>query len=266
MIPYKVFPMFELGPLHFNMYGIMFALGAFAAIMIAAKEAKKRNIDEDIIHDLAMYMLIGGIIGARLFYVLFYWPKGVDLSFLDIFKVWEGGLAFFGGFLGGVITAYIYTRRHKLDFWNYADIFTIPLIAGHILGRIGDYLTGGHPGKITNLPWAIFMENAPRHPVVLYEIIGLLIILLIIFNLNKFFNKKKIESRGSVFLVYVMLYSLQRMFLDLFRLDSTDPRFMGLTPSQFVVIILFITAVCVISSKYRTHIKNRLLALFNIYF
>ena len=122
----------------------------------------------------------------------------------------------------------------------------MPLIAGHILGRFGDYFTGGHPGKITNLPWAIYMDNAFRHPIVLYEILGLLIIFAVVSSLmkNKFFD-------GFVFASYTVLYSAQRIFLDYFRIESTDPRFLGLTPSQFISIALLIAAICFIAMKLR---------------
>lgn len=238
MIPYKVFPMFKLGPLHFNMYGIMFALGFLVATLLAVREAKKRNIEKEVIYDLAFYLLIGAIVGARLFYVIFYWPKHSSLTFLDIFKVWEGGLAFFGGFIGAVLSGYVYLKKNKLNFWVYADIFTVPLVIGHIFGRLGDYFIGGHTGKITSLPWAIYLNNALRHPVVLYELIGLSIIVVILLNLKKV----KLFS-GFLFLSYVILYSIQRMILDFFRIESTDPKYLGLTPSQFIVIVLFIIAI-----------------------
>lgn len=230
--------MFEFGPLHINMYGIMFALGILAATFLAAQEAKRRDIDKDIIYELVIYLIIGLIIGARLFYVMFYWPKNMPLAFFDIFKVWEGGLAFFGGFIGAITAGYLFLKKNKLNFWEYADIFAVPLVVGHILGRFGDYFMGGHPGKITNLPWAIYLDNALRHPIVLYEIIGLSFIVVILLSLKKarFFN-------GFIFLSYVLLYSVQRMILDYFRIESTDPRYLGLTPSQYTVIILFIIVV-----------------------
>lgn len=253
MIPYKIFPMFELGPLHFNMYGIMFALGFLAATFLAVKEAKKRGINKEVIYDLAFYILIGTIVGARLFYVFFYWPEHMPLTFWDIFKVWEGGLAFFGGFIGALAAAYVYIKKNKLNFWIYADIFTIPLVIGHILGRLGDYFTGGHPGKIANLPWAIYLDNALRHPVVLYEILGLLIIVVILLNLKKakFFD-------GFLFSSYVMLYSVQRMILDFFRIELTDPRYLGLTPTQHLVIILFVLSATFIWIGFKkTRTKNK---------
>ena len=239
MIPYKVVPMFELGPLHINMYGIMFALGFLIAAWLAVKEAKKKGVDEEAVESIVLYILIGSIIGARVFYVVFYWPAGIPFSGWDLFKVWEGGLAFFGGFIGALIAGFIYVRKHGLDFWKFADLLSFPLVVGHILGRLGDYLTGAHPGKVTQVPWAIYLDGALRHPVVLYEILGLVIIGTIIYHLRRL---KKFD--GFIFLAYVQLYAVQRMILDFFRIDSTDPRFFGLTPSQYFVILLFVLALC----------------------
>lgn len=238
--------MFELGPLHINMYGIMFALGILAASLLAAGEAKKRNIDKEIIWDLVFYLLVGIIVGARLFYILFYWPEGMPFTFFEAIAIWHGGLAFFGGFLGALAAGYIFVKKRRLKFWMLADIFTVPLVIGHIFGRLGDYFTGGHPGKITSLPWGIYLNDAIRHPVVLYEIIGLIIIVIILLNL------KKIKSfDGFLFSSYVLLYSTQRMILDFFRIESTDPRFLSLTPTQHLVIILFILSIIFISINFR---------------
>jgi len=250
MIPYKVFPMIKLGPLSFNMYGVMFALGFVAANWLAVREAAKKGIKREIVESLIFYILIGSIIGARLFYVLFYWPAGAPFTFWDIFTVWKGGLAFFGGFIGALVTGYWYTRKHKLEFWKLADLFTLPLIAGHILGRVGDYLTGGHPGLVTDLPWAIYLDGALRHPVVLYEIIGLVIIGTIIYQF-----KKLTRFEGFIFLLYVQLYAVQRIILDFFRITSTDPRFLGLTPTQHLVIVLFIVSLYLMVRLQKTAAK-----------
>lgn len=238
--------MYTFGPLHINLYGFMFAFGFLAATYLAVKEAKKRNIEKDSIYDLALYLFFGGIIGARLFYVFLYWPKDIPLTFFDIFKIWNGGLAFFGGFIGALIVGYVYSKKKKLNFWMYADIFAIPLVVGHIFGRVGDYLTGGHPGKETQLPWAIYMDSALRHPAVLYEILGLVIIAIALLT---FKNMKLFD--GFLFLSYVALYSIQRLFLDFFRLETTDPRYMGLTPSQFVVIIFLFFSISYIIIQFR---------------
>ncbi len=237
VIPYKVFPMFQIGPLRFNLYGVMFAVGILTAGILAVRGGAKRGIKKEIIQDLTFKILLGALVGARAFYLLFYWPDQVPLTFWTVFKIWEGGLAFIGGFAGGLATGYLSARRHGLKFRTVADIYSFPLIVGHILGRIGDYLTGGHPGKVTGVAWSIFLNGAPRHPVVLYEILGLLIIGGVIRGL-----KRAKGFDGFFFLVYVQLYAIQRIILDFFRPEFTDPRFLGLTPTQYAVMVTFLTA------------------------
>ncbi len=251
MIPYKIFPMFHLGPLHVNMYGIMFALSVLVASLLAVKRAEKKGINKNVIWDMVLYILVSVIIGSRLFYVFFYWPEGMPLTLFSALAIWNGGLAFFGGFLGAVVAGYFYAKKKNISFWILADIFAIPLVVGHIFGRFGDYFTGGHPGKITSLPWGIFLEDAVRHPIMLYEIIGLVIIVVVLLNLErlKLFD-------GFLFSSYVMLYSAQRMFLDFFRLESTDPKYLGLTPSQYLVIILAIVSGFFIIKKIRPKVTK----------
>ena len=246
-----------------NFYGIMFAIGALFAYRLALREAKHDNLDIQVVENLFFYLLLGGIIGARLGYIFLYWPDGIKLTILETLKVWRGGLAFYGGFVGAVVAGLLFIKIRKLNFWQYADAFTIPLIVGHIFGRIGDYLTGGHPGKPTDLPWAIFLNDELRHPVVLYEITGLGIILTILIILRR----RKIHV-GLLFTTYVGLYAAQRLFLDIYRIESTDPRYLGLTPSQYIAIgfiafsitmlILFsFRRITIVSDSYRSSNKRK---------
>ncbi|MBI2547292.1 MAG: prolipoprotein diacylglyceryl transferase [Candidatus Aenigmarchaeota archaeon] len=214
------------------MYGVMFALGVLVAYYVAKYLARKKGIDEKIISDIAIYIILSGIIGARLLYVILNLDYFLRNPF-DILKIWEGGLAYFGGLIAAIITGYIYVKRKDLDFFLFADLIAIPLVIGHIFGRIGDYLTGGHPGTVTNLPWAILLEGALRHPVVIYEILGLFAILGILFLIKNRIGK------GELFLSYLMLYSVQRFALDFFREEMA---LFGLKSAQYITLILFIVA------------------------
>lgn len=245
MIPYKPIPNIDLGFIQLHWYGIFAALGFLAAILLAERYARKQGVPENTVQSLGMWLIVGGLAGARLSYVLFYWPSDFQLTFFAALKFWEGGLAWFGGFIGAVISGFLYLKKHSLDFWQYADLFTIPLVVGHVFGRIGDYVIGGHPGKVTTLPWAIWMDGAARHPVVLYEITGLIIIL----GFCLYARRWKLPE-GVLFLVYTSLYAVQRFFLDFFRIESTDPRTFGLTPSQLLVIVIFATAISIMLTKY----------------
>lgn len=247
MIPYNPVPHINLGFIQLHWYGIFAAVGVFVATLIARREATKRGIATDIIDSLVTWLVVGGLVGARIGYVLFYWPSDTSLTLWSAIKFWEGGLAWFGGFTGALIVGGVYLRRKHLDFWKYSDLFTIPIVAGHVFGRIGDYIMGGHPGKVTSLPWAIWLEGAARHPVVLYEITGLLIILGVLLYARQW----KLPD-GVLFLFYASLYAVQRFLLDFFRIESTDPRTLGLTPSQLFVIAIFVVAASVIVQKYST--------------
>ncbi|MFQ5901003.1 MAG: prolipoprotein diacylglyceryl transferase [Thermodesulfobacteriota bacterium] len=237
-MPYRVFGPFHIGPFMVNFYGIMFAVGVYISYYLAVREARVKNLDRKVVENLFFYLLMGGIIGARIGYIVLYWPEDLTFDLLEAFKIWKGGLAFYGGFIGALITGLFFLRRYRMDFWRYADAFTIPLVVGHLSGRMGDYLIGGHPGKLTNLPWAILLNGELRHPVVLYEMTGLVMILFIILIL-----RKRGCPPGFLFTSYVALYSVQRIFLDIFRIELTDPRYLGLTPSQFIAIGLLLSSI-----------------------
>jgi phosphatidylglycerol:prolipoprotein diacylglycerol transferase len=241
MMPYKVFEPFHMGPFMINFYGIMFAVGTFIAFQLAVREARMRQVDSQIMERLFFCLILSGIIGARAGYILLYWPQGQPMDFFDIFKIWEGGLSFYGGFIGAAITGVIFLKLYKMNFWDYADAVTIPLVVGHFFGRIGGYLTGGHPGTETDLPWAIMLNGELRHPVVLYEMIGLVILYLL---------KSRLKLRGILFTTYISLYAVQRLILDIFRIELTDPRYFGLTPSQFIAIGLLSLSVLLMLLRF----------------
>lgn len=246
MLPYRVFEPFHIGPFMVNFYGIMFALGAYAAYWLAVREARVKGLDINAVEKIFFFLLIGGIVGARLGYILLYWPQGIPLNLLEALKIWKGGLAFYGGFIGALVAGIFFLKTRRLNLWRYADAFTIPFVVGHLFGRMGDYLTGGHPGRLTDLPWAILLNGELRHPVVLYEMIGLGIILSILCWL-----RRRVIPDGILFTAYIILYAVQRLFLDIFRIEMTDPRYLGLTPSQFIAIGLILLGVILMLSRYR---------------
>lgn len=228
MIPYRSFNAINIGFTTIYIWGIFVALAFLIAILLAAKNAKKMKLNKDIIYDLSFYILISSIIGAR---IGFFITHPLSFSLINFFKVWEGGMSFFGGFVLAFITLIIYVKKNKLDFWKIADIFALPIVIGHLIGRIGCYIAGEHIGRAANVPWSIYQEGALRHPVILYEILGLIIIAVII-------SKIKDKKQGTLFLTYLLLYSILRFIVTFFRID--DPIFLFLTGSQYVSIILFI--------------------------
>jgi len=232
MIPYKIFHAVQLGPITIQPWGIMVALGFLAAVYIAVKEAKRKKEDVNKIYDLVFYIILSGIIGARIAYLIEYWEE--ISSFIDVFKIWEGGLSFIGGLIGALIAVFAYVKLKKLDFWKTADIFAPALALGHAIGRIGCYLTGLHIGKLTTVPWAVMVNNELRHQTALYDIIAESANFLILWKLR---TKKAFD--GFLFLLYLMMYSTERFVIDFFR---ADPLYYGLTATQWSLIFVFLIA------------------------
>jgi len=231
MIPYKSFISWDLGFLTIQSYGLMLALAFLIGIYLLVKEAKKKGIDLTHIYNISFYAIIGGLIGSRLFYILTN-PEFYINNFLEILQIWKGGLVFYGGLFGAIIFIFIYVKKNKLEFWKFADLFSIPLVVGHIIGRIGCVLgDGGHAGKLTTMPWGVLVNNEVRHLTAAYSIIGLLIILTILI-----FLKKKRLKKGILFLSYLILYSITRFIVEIFRLEQT---YFGLTFTQYICIALF---------------------------
>ena len=235
-LPYHSFISWKLGPLTIQSYGMFVAIAFLAGIFLAVKEAKKRKINLEQVYDLSFYILIGGIIGARVAHVIEYWHNFDGL--IDIFKIWQGGLSFFGGFLGALLLAFVYIKAKKLDFWKYADLFTPALVLGHAIGRIGCILgDGGHVGKLTTMPWGFLVNGEVRHVTAYYSFVFLILLFVFLYKIK---DRKFIkENTGSLFLIYLFTYSIGRVIIDLFR---ADPTYAGLTITQWFLIVTFITS------------------------
>lgn len=216
----------------------MVALGFLAGYFLARNEAQRKGLDATIINDLFIYIFVGAIIGARLWFILFYWPADEPRTLLGMLAIWNGGMAFFGGFLGALVGGSIFTRSRQLSFWNYADTVAPGLVLGHAIGRIGCYLVGLHIGVQTTVPWALYMMNGPfqgqtRHPIVLYEISYLLVIFGILW-----FYRYKWTRPGTMATAYVFMYGIARFVNDFFRDVATDPVYWGLTATQYGLAVL----------------------------
>src|SRR3989338_4122135 len=248
-LPYHSFISWKLGPLTIQSYGMFVAIAFLAGIFLAVKEAKKRKINLEQVYDLSFYILIGGIIGARVAHVIEYWHNFDGL--IDIFKIWQGGLSFFGGFLGALLLAFVYIKAKKLDFWEYIDLFTPSLVIGHAIGRIGCILgDGGHVGKLTTMPWGFLVNGEVRHVTAYYSFIFLIPLFIFLFNIK---NKKFIrENPGSLFMIYLFIYSIGRFVIDLFR---ADPTYAGLTITQWFLTTAFFLSLVLLYRKWKKQKK-----------
>ncbi len=215
----------QIGPLVIRWYGVMIAIACFVGLWVAGREAERKEIGKEKIHDFFLYAIIGAVIGARLYYVAFadraqFWDNP-----LSVFAIWQGGLAIHGAILGGLLVCLLYTRRKKISFWKFADTFAPSLILGQAIGRIGCFLNGDAHGYPTGLPWGLvyspespagqMFSGQPLHPTQLYEMVFNLIIFGILWKV-----RKNMKADGYLFLLYVMLYSVIRIFVEHFRADK----------------------------------------------
>ncbi|MBI2141937.1 prolipoprotein diacylglyceryl transferase [Candidatus Woesearchaeota archaeon] len=243
MLPYNTFSTIELGFLKLHVWGLFVALGFLAGIFLAAREAKRRKLDPEIIYDVAPWIILGSIIGARLVFLIEN-PWAVA-GFIDIISVWKGGMAFHGGFFGALIAGFIFVKKRKIHLWKYADAAAPSIAIGHAIGRVGCFVTGLHIGKETSVPWAVMYEGKLRHSTPLYELIALLGIFAALMWLRK---RKLAGSFDSfLFLAYVAMYSAVRFFIEFFR---TDPVYFGFTIAQYIVAVLFVGSGAVIVKKF----------------
>ncbi|MDI6890116.1 MAG: prolipoprotein diacylglyceryl transferase [Thermodesulfovibrionales bacterium] len=239
--------LFKIGPLTIHTYGVLVASGFLLGLGLAVRRARKEGIPSDKIVDLGFYILLSAIIGSRLFFILMnagYYLKNP----LEILKIWEGGLVFYGGLILAIPTAVWYVKKNTLGVWNTADLFAPSIAIGHAMGRIGCFFAGCCYGKPSEgLPWAVTftdsqslaMTGVPLHPTQLYESMGEFIsfLLLVILRKYKSFN-------GQLFLTYILLYSVLRFIVEFYRGD-VDRGFITsqLSLAQGISILMFLVAV-----------------------
>lgn len=215
----------EFGSLAIRWYSVMIATAILIGIWLAGREGVRKGFEKQNIYDFSFYVILAGILGARIYYVLFSDWSHYLANPLKIFALWEGGLAIHGAILAGVIVAIWYTWKEKLSLWKWLDTFAPSLILGQAIGRIGCFFNGDAHGYPTSLPWGLVYSSdscagqmfpgQPLHPTQLYELGFNLIIFLVLWKL-----RKKPLFDGFLFLTYAILYSSIRIFVEYFRGDK----------------------------------------------
>jgi len=244
----------SLGPINIYWYGIFIVSGIIASILTIFKLSSYYKVSKDAIIDTAFWIIINGIIGARLYHVFLELPYYLENP-LDIFKLWQGGLAIHGSLLFGSITAWILTKKNNLNFWQLAAISAPGLALAQAIGRWGNYFNQELYGKPTSLPWAIPIESSNRvsgffnysyfHPTFLYESLGNFTIFLILIFCHKIIIKKqKYENKYYIIIsfIYLILYSILRFSLEFIRIDKT-PEMFGLRFPQIVSLLIILFSV-----------------------
>lgn len=274
---------FQIGSLKITYYGLCYAIAFFLGTEFLKKEAKKRGISKKLIEDIAFVGMISGLIGGRLYYVLFNYHYYFSYP-EDIIAVWKGGMAIHGGIIGGFIGVVLYSYKKKFNPFILGDMVAPLLLLGQAIGRLGNLANGEVHGVPTFtplkviftlkpsfytwynkyllmpvaqkskfkelVPWGIVfpktspagMEfpNIPLHPAMLYECFLNLIGFIILFYLMK----TKRYATGTIWWLYIIIYSLNRIFVSFFRAE--DLMLFGFRAPHIVSFIMFVFAVVII--------------------
>jgi len=240
---------FNLGPVAVHWYGIMYALALISAIFVAKWFIKKDNlsISNDLFDSYIWWAEIGVILGARLGYILFYdsntayyltHPWQIFNPYINGVYTGISGMSYHGAFIGFIIASYLFCRKNKISFWFITDIAVLGISAAYVFGRIGNFFNQELVGRITDVPWGIYVENTLRHPSQIYEAIleG-----LVVFAILVYLRKRK-TFNGQLALMYGILYSFMRIVAEFFRQPDSQLGFlysnwltMGILQSSIVL-------------------------------
>ncbi len=237
---------FSIGKFNIHWYSLLIILGVLVCYFLVNKEAKKMGISKDFIFNLTFWVIIFGIIGARLYYVIFRFDLYKD-HIIDIFKIWEGGLAIHGGIIAGLLTMYIYCKKYKVRLTLMTDLVVPGLIIAQAIGRWGNFFNQEAYGSRVALSTLENLKIIPKfvidgmrigniyyHPTFYYEslwcLLGFIILLIV--------RRLKYTKVGNTTAVYMMWYGLGRFFIEGLRTDSL--MLGGFKVAQLISILLFI--------------------------
>lgn len=262
----------KIGPLTLNFYGLIIMFGVVAAAVLSYYQAKRRNLNTDVILDSLTWIVLGGVIGARLWHI-FTPPasmveQGITTQYylthpLAAIAIWRGGLGIPGAVAGGALAFYLYSRKRGLKFGLWADIFAPGLALGQAIGRWGNFINQEVYGMPSNLPWAIridpqhrlpeFMQYETYHPLFLYEsIFNLLNMGFLLWISRKYADKFK---DGDVFLTYLITYPIFRFFMEFLRLDNSYVG--GINANQTLMIVIALLSTGFMVWRHRKSSDNQ---------
>ena len=244
--------LFQLGQFPVRSYGLAMALAFIVGILVARRRARAAGLEPDVIIDFAFFVILASIAGARAVHVIVQWDY-YRTDPLSIFRIWEGGLAQYGGIAAGVITGMIFFVRRHIDPWMGADVVAPSVALGVAIGRIGCFLNGCCYGKACSLPWAVtfpassiagqHVHGVPLHPTQIYESLAALAIFFILIVVDR----RKPFYGFTLWLLIILLAAYRFLIDPLRQYEATamvlqGPRF-GFTANQAIGIVLIAVSI-----------------------
>jgi phosphatidylglycerol:prolipoprotein diacylglycerol transferase len=253
-------------------YGIILMTGVVAGGFLAASEAKRKGKDQEFLWDSLFWMVIGGVVGARLWHILTPPPSMVEQGITTYYYLTHplfainpryGGLGIPGAVIGGVVALYWYTKRHNEDFRTWIDIIAPAIPLGQAIGRWGNFVNQEVYGAPSNLPWAIYIDPAHRlpefanieryHPIFLYESLWSLASVFFLLWLAK--RYKDSLHPGDLFLTYMITYPTIRILLDFLRLDASQVG--GMNANQTLMVLVLAVAAATLYIRHSSPKKKK---------
>jgi phosphatidylglycerol---prolipoprotein diacylglyceryl transferase len=243
-------PAFELlgrtiGPLTLHTYGVLLAIAFITGLWVASRQAKAAGLDSARVTDMAVYVLIAGLVGAKILLVIVEWNY-YSRNPRELLSILQSGGVFYGGLIGAFPVAWWYARKHGLPPWRTADVLAPAVALGQAIGRLGCFFAGCCYGRPADVPWAVTFRDpyssrtggtprdTPLHPTEIYEAIACL---AIFFILTRMARRKRFD--GQITLAYVLLYAVARFVIEFYRGDAVRGTVFGiLSTSQFIALVL----------------------------
>lgn len=249
----------DLGPLEIRWYGLVYVFGFLLGWwwLWKAQKQGKIGLNKDEVWDLLFYLMLGVIIGSRLFMV--FWNPGIYLlQPWNLLFIWQGGMSFHGGLVGIIMACWLYCKKKQLDFWKIADIIAVPAIFALALGRIANFINGELVGRVWNGRWCVVFPDYGtecRHPNMIYSFFQR----MAVFGWLWFLSTWKVFKPGFIFWNFVLWEGIGRFLMDFFREDLPGNYIAGLSLGQWFSGVMVIVAFIIFIKGYRSEWRKLIL-------